>query len=138
MTATKPNTAIEPDVDVDWGGEHVFLRVLGGPTRVAVDLTDTTADGMLAQLVWAVSEVRRFRAHMAAGGRASLFPREPKPGHGGASHIVAAAMEQLGVELCQLQQEMRDEDDRGIRASGLGAGIERIRDRVAQLRGEQP
>jgi hypothetical protein len=50
--------------------------------------------------------------------------------------IVVAELERLGVALCQRQQEMRADDDRSIRSSGLGEAITVLRDRVAELRGE--
>lgn len=50
--------------------------------------------------------------------------------------IVAAELERLADDLTLTQQDMREEDNRTIRSSGLGTGIARLRDRAAELRGE--
>jgi hypothetical protein len=50
--------------------------------------------------------------------------------------IVAAELDRLADDLTLTQQDMREEDNRTIRSSGLGTGIARLRDRAAELRGE--
>ncbi len=50
--------------------------------------------------------------------------------------IAAAELERLADDLTLTQQDMREEDNRTIRSSGLGTGIARLRDRAAELRGE--
>lgn len=69
------------NVDVEWGGENVYVRTNTDAIQVQAFLTDTDADIMRAQLGWAVGEVRRFRQHLANGGHAALFDGQPKPGN---------------------------------------------------------
>lgn len=131
-------------IDVDWGGEQVYLRTVGSATRVDLDLTDSAAEGMLAQLVWAVSEVRRFRAHMAAGGDAMGFDCEPKPSQGGIAGILADKLEQLAAQYPETEfPETGDEIVRcaaaGITLDGIQALAirERLLTEAKRLRGEQ-
>lgn len=47
--------------------------------------------------------------------------------------IVAAELRRLADELDVRREEMRTEDDRTVRSSGLGEGTRRIRERAAEL-----
>jgi hypothetical protein len=67
-------------IDVEWGGENVYVRTNTDAIQVQAFLTDADADTMRTQLGWAVGEVRRFRQHLANEGRAALFDGRPKPG----------------------------------------------------------
>ncbi len=49
--------------------------------------------------------------------------------------LVAGELERLADELTVTQQEMREEDNRTVRSSGLGEGIRYLRDRAENLRG---
>lgn len=51
--------------------------------------------------------------------------------------LVANELSRLAAELFTVQQEMREEDGRTIRSSGLGVGIQKLSDREAQLRDEE-
>lgn len=51
--------------------------------------------------------------------------------------LVANELGRLAAELYEVQQEMREEDGRTIRSSGLGTGIQKLLDRETQLRGEE-
>lgn len=50
--------------------------------------------------------------------------------------VLIDELTRISVALCQRQQEMREEDDRTIRSSGLGEAIMYLRNRIAELRGE--
>jgi hypothetical protein len=48
--------------------------------------------------------------------------------------LVAQELDRLAAELAVTQKEMREEDNRTVRSSGLGEGIRRLRTRAADLR----
>lgn len=47
--------------------------------------------------------------------------------------IIAAELRRLADELDQRREQMREEDDRTVRSSGLGEGIRRLRERADEL-----
>lgn len=49
--------------------------------------------------------------------------------------LVADELDRLADELTLTQQQMREEDHRTLRSSGLGEGIRHLRDRAENLRG---
>lgn len=50
--------------------------------------------------------------------------------------LVSDELDRVADELAVTQKEMREEDGRTVRSSGLGEGIRRLRARAAELRGE--
>lgn len=76
------------DINVDWGGEHVFVIAQEGTTNVSLSITPEMAAQMIPQLEWAIREVAHFGLWKANGKDSYAYRGKPKPGRvGGESGV---------------------------------------------------
>lgn len=68
------------DINVDWGGEHVYVVGQEGTTNVSLSITPEMAAQMIPQLEWAIREVAHFGEWKANDKDSWAYRGKPKPG----------------------------------------------------------
>jgi hypothetical protein len=66
----------DPRIHIDWGGEHVTMRIATGNVQINLSVSHERGKDMIRELQWATSEVERFKNHR---GSPDLFVQKPHP-----------------------------------------------------------
>jgi hypothetical protein len=76
----KGTPTMAADIDIEWGGEHVYVVAREGTTEVSLSITPENAAQIIPQLEWAIREVAFFGQWQANGKDSWAYRGKPKPG----------------------------------------------------------